>query len=83
MAKVQLPTNSLQLTEYNRVLETLPDKGKWSLLLPLEQSANGDWLAQAWTSDQNKAAQLLTWEYSAKTGLQMLSENNDKGAISE
>ena len=79
MAKVQLPTNSLQLTEYNRVLETLPDKGKWSLLLPLEQSANGDWLAQAWTSDQNKAAQLLTWQYSAETGLQQVSEENYQG----
>ncbi|MBE0439163.1 MAG: CRISPR-associated helicase Cas3' [Gammaproteobacteria bacterium] len=83
IAKVKLPATDNQLAEYDRVLETLPDKGKWSLLLALEQSSTGCWLAQAWTSDQNKAAQLLTWEYSANTGLQMVSENNYKGVISE
>lgn len=83
IAKVQLPASVNQLTEYNRALESLPDKGKWSLLLPLEQNSAGNWVAQAWTSDQNKAAQLLTWEYSEKTGLQMVSENNVKGAIGE
>lgn len=83
IAKVKLPATVNQLAEYNRVLESLPDKGKWSLLLPLEKILNGKWDAQAWTSDQNKAAQLLTWEYSSKTGLQMVIENNDKGAISE
>ncbi|MCL5974966.1 MAG: CRISPR-associated helicase Cas3' [Gammaproteobacteria bacterium] len=81
--KVKLPASDNQLAEYERVLETLPDKGKWSLLLPLEQSSTGCWLAQAWTSDQNKAAQLLKWEYSANTGLQMVNENNFKGAMSE
>lgn len=83
MAKVQLPATVNQLAEYNRVLESLPDKGKWSLLLPLEQNSSGKWVAQAWTSDQNKAAQLLIWEYSAQTGLQMVSESNYKGASGE
>lgn len=83
MAKMQLPATVNQLAEYNRVLESLPDKGKWSLLLPLEQNSTGNWVAQAWTSDQNKASQLLTWEYGAQTGLQMVSENNYKGTISE
>ncbi len=83
IAKVQLPATVNQLAEYNRAQESLPDKGKWSLLLPLERNSNDNWVAQAWTSDQNKAAQLLTWEYSAQTGLQMVSENNYKGAVSE
>lgn len=83
MAKVQLPVTVNRLAEYNRVLESLPDKGKWSLLLPLDKNLTGNWVAQAWTSDQNKAAQLLTWEYSAKTGLQMVSENNYTGEVSE
>ncbi|MBR7887434.1 CRISPR-associated helicase Cas3' [Marinomonas sp. A79] len=83
MAKAQLPATVNQLVEYNRALESLPDKGKWSLLLPLEQNSSGNWVAQAWTSDLNKAAQLLTWEYSVQTGLQMVSENNYKGAVSE
>ncbi len=83
MAKVQSPATVNQLAEYNRALESLPDKGKWSLLLPLEQNSSGKWVAQAWTSDQNKAAQLLTWEYSAQTGLQMVSESNYKGASGE
>jgi CRISPR-associated endonuclease/helicase Cas3 len=83
IAKVQLPATVNQLADYNRVLESLPDKGKWSLLLPLEQNSNDNWVAQAWTSDQSKAAQLLTWEYSAQIGLQMVSENNYKGAVSE
>lgn len=80
MAKVQFPEVPEQLSEYQRVLETLPDKGKWSLLLPLAQNAQGQWLAKAWSSDQNKAAQLLTWQYDAKTGLQLLNDENKEGA---
>lgn len=83
MAKVRLPATVNQLVEYNRALESLPDKGKWSLLLPLEQNSTGNWVAQAWTSDQNKAEQLLTWEYGALTGLQMVIESNYKGARGE
>ncbi|MCR6650183.1 MAG: CRISPR-associated helicase Cas3' [Cellvibrionaceae bacterium] len=81
IARVQ-PVKAALLEEYNRVMETLPDKGKWSLLLPLEEDSTGNWVAQAWTSDQNKTAQLHTWIYCKQMGLQQIQEN-DEGVFIE
>lgn len=83
ISKVQLPTKANRLAEYYRVLETLPDKGKWSMLLLLEQHSQGEWTAQAWASSEGKADQLLTWQYCSLRGLQQINENNHQGVAIE
>ena len=53
-----------------QVTETLPGKGRWSVLLPLE-SVDGVWVARAWTApgDRRKERQ-LQWLYDPIKGLQ-------------
>ena len=78
IAKAFLPADNRRLTEYQRALETLPDKGKWSVLLPLEKNQNGKWCAQAWTIETpDRTAKLLTWQYDANTGLQLMEINRE------
>lgn len=83
ISKVPLPTKANRLAEYYRVLENLPDKGKWSVLLPLEQNLQGEWTTQAWASAEGKAEQLFTWQYSSQAGLQQINENNHQGVAIE
>lgn len=78
MAKPFLPTDNERLAEYQRTLETLPDKGRWSILLPLEKDQNGIWYAQAWTlGTAEKPAKLLKWQYNTNTGLQLVETNEN------
>lgn len=67
------PETAEKIAEYERVLETLPDKGKWSVLLPFEKNQQGQWLAQAWTLEsQYKSARQLVWQYDDHAGLRLL-----------
>lgn len=76
IAEACLPTEALKLAEYQRTLETLPDKGKWSVLLAFEKNQEGVWLAKARTLDgQYKAAEQWTWQYDEKAGLRLLETN--------
>ena len=84
IAAACLPSDEKMIEEYKHVQETLPDKGKWSVLLPLKKSKSGIWLAQAWTkSNKYQPARLLTWQYDADAGLRLFEENIDKEGDSE
>lgn len=70
IAKVDVPAE--QQAEYQRVLETLPDKGKWSLLLPLSESGDGSFTGHAWSQESKyKPATLQVWQYDAGFGLRL------------
>lgn len=76
IANARFPTDAVKSAEYNRTLETLPDKGKWSVLLAFEKNQQGLWLANAWTlASQYKAAEQLVWQYDEKAGLRLLNTN--------
>lgn len=84
MATAKLPLNDAMLEEYERTLESLPDKGKWSVLLPLQRNEEGKWLAQAWTKENEyQPAQLLTWQYDTVAGLQLFKESMNKEGDTE
>jgi len=74
MASVDAPLNGPQKTAYDRLLKTLPNQGKWCVLLPLSQRADGVWHAQGWTEGNakfGKKPELLTWLYDANFGLRL------------
>ena len=54
------------------VIETLlslPNKGKWCVLLPLRQTAGG-WIGEAWTAEGKKESPVLKrWKYDRSSGL--------------
>jgi CRISPR-associated endonuclease/helicase Cas3 len=53
-----------------KVLPELPDRGKWSVLLPLYQRENGVWQGQA----LNKSGEVVTVYYDTQLGLLMEGE---------
>lgn len=62
------------------VLQTLPGKGKWSVLLILTHERNG-WIGSARTAQLSKVpAGVLIWHYDARTGLQQVdAEAGEQG----
>jgi CRISPR-associated endonuclease/helicase Cas3 len=72
LASVEAPRNEPQKSAYERLLKTLPNQGKWCVLLPLSQRADRMWHAQGWTAGNEKFGKkpkLLTWLYDEKFGL--------------
>jgi CRISPR-associated endonuclease/helicase Cas3 len=53
-----------------QVLPELPDRGKWSVLLPLYQGESGVWQGQA----LNKSGEIVTVYYDSQLGLLMEGE---------
>ncbi|MFK5284010.1 hypothetical protein ACI3PL_30975, partial [Lacticaseibacillus paracasei] len=66
--QAEIPTD--QQDEYQRVLETLPGQGKWSILLPLNENDHGIFVAHAWNQKSKyRPASLQAWQYDADFGL--------------
>ena len=55
--------------ELERLRLALPDRGKWSLLIPLTQVEDGVWEGRA----ENDRGQTVTLQYTKKEGLIVLS----------
>jgi CRISPR-associated endonuclease/helicase Cas3 len=54
------------------LLETLPNKGQWSVLLALEETPEG-WIGEAWSGETDRKPPTLTrWRYSTATGLNVM-----------
>ncbi len=52
-----------------QILQTLPSKGRWSVLLPLDETSLG-WIGEAWSAPgRYKSERLLQWMYHPVTGL--------------
>ena len=66
------PTSSARRAEMQRVLDSLPDKGKWSVLLPLDAVDNVEGLFSGVASglaQKNKPLRYETWNYDVHLGL--------------
>ena len=82
LASVSQPEDSARQQELLRITEQLPSKGKWSILLALEQTKNGRWQAQAWSGESTgRPAQLRLWEYDGEMGLRLAAD--EKSTIEE
>ncbi len=61
-----------------QVLQTLPNKGKWSVLLALDEKSHG-WTGRAWSAPRhNEPERLLTWMYDPIAGLRQLEESPEQ-----
>lgn len=81
LASALPPEDSGLQEEYLRIIEQLPGKGKWSILLTLEQTKTGRWQAHAWSGEsQGRPAQLRPWEYDERMGLRAVDESTDEDA---
>lgn len=63
------------------LLETLPNKGQWSVLLALEETPEG-WVGKAWSREtERKPGALTRWRYSTGTGLHAMeaSKTEEEG----
>lgn len=68
-----VPADPTRRVELERVLAMLPDEGKWSVLLPLEQTGEGLWRGVA----QDIKAQPREWLYCADLGLRLQVNNKE------
>jgi CRISPR-associated endonuclease/helicase Cas3 len=67
------PSAPVRRTAIEQLLQTLPNKGRWSVLLPLEKTPQG-WIGTAWSAPaRQKAEQLLTWVYDSQMGLRQIA----------
>ena len=74
LARVDAPSDPTQEAAYLHLQQTLPNQGKWCVLLPLIRRADGVWEGQAWTTENEKTGkkpELLTWLYDANFGLRV------------
>lgn len=74
LASVDAPSEAMQKAAYLQLQQTLPNQGKWCVLLPLTQRQDGVWQGQAWTAGNEKTGkkpELLTWLYDADFGLRL------------
>lgn len=56
--------------EIARLKERLPDKGKWTVLVPLQQIEDGRWRGEA----LNKKNEIVAVEYDQQTGVTVTRE---------
>jgi CRISPR-associated endonuclease/helicase Cas3 len=69
IARAVEPASAARKAAVEAALETLPAKGRWSVLLPLEYSDVG-WVGEAWAAPTPSAAErCLMWQYDAEVGL--------------
>jgi CRISPR-associated endonuclease/helicase Cas3 len=66
-----MPANPARRAEVERVLMNMPDQGKWSVLLPLEQTPEGIWRGTALDAKE----QSRVWLYCADLGLRLWVDN--------
>jgi CRISPR-associated endonuclease/helicase Cas3 len=63
------PADAARKAAFEQTVNALPNKGKWSVILPLEDRGDG-WVATAWTEErQKRPARMLTWRYDSIMGL--------------
>lgn len=83
LERADLPVPVLQLEQYERLRESLPSQGKYCVLLPLIQQADGTWQGQAWTAADEKRgtlSELKTWLYDVDFGLQLKESDASNAA---
>jgi CRISPR-associated endonuclease/helicase Cas3 len=72
IARAAEPSSPARKTAVEQLLQTLPNKGRWSVLLPLDETPRG-WVGDAWSAPTSyKAERLLKWVYDPLTGLRQI-----------
>lgn len=72
------PSSPARIAALEQLLPTLPNKGQWSVLLALDDTARG-WVGKAWSKPlRDKPAQKLTWAYDRQMGLRQIEESSEE-----
>jgi len=75
IARAAEPSSPARNTAVEQLLQTLPNKGRWSVLLPLDETPRG-WVGQAWSAPtSHRTENLLNWVYDPFAGLHQIDEN--------
>lgn len=75
IARAAEPSSPARKTAVEQLLQTLPSKGRWSVLLPLDETPRG-WIGDAWSAPTgHRTENLLKWVYDPLTGLHQIDEN--------
>lgn len=85
MQEVIVPTDASRRQEYERVLASLPDEGRWSLLLALEPAGDNLWTGWALspTSQRGAVPKARQWFYDERLGLRCASDSTKSGGGKE
>ena len=68
IARTAVPEDAVRKAVFDAVVESLPNLGKWSVLLALEETSEG-WGGEAWGRLGDQAEVLRRWRYSDEFGL--------------
>ena len=72
------PSSPARKVALEQLLTTLPNKGQWSVLLALDDTARG-WVGKAWSKPpRDRPAQKLTWAYDRQMGLRQVEESAEE-----
>jgi len=63
------PVAEDELKAFKRLQETLPNQGKWHIVLPLKKNENGIWAGEAYAAKKDEKTELRAWHYDEKLGL--------------
>jgi CRISPR-associated endonuclease/helicase Cas3 len=75
IARAAEPSSPARKAAVEQLLQTLPNKGRWSVLLPLDETPRG-WVGEAWSAPtSHRTENLLKWVYDPLTGLHQIDEN--------
>lgn len=76
IARTAEPGDPARKAVFAALLETLPNKGQWSVLLALEETSEG-WVGAAWSGEtEHKPAVLKCWRYSEDFGLREIEASS-------
>ncbi len=79
IARTAVPEDAARKAVFDAVIESLPNKGQWSVLLALEETSDG-WIGEAWSGESDSRPSTLSrWHYNAATGLQAVKTSNNEG----
>ena len=69
IARASEPSGPARKTAVEQLLQTLPNKGRWSVLLALDETPQG-WIGEAWSAPtSHRPERLLKWVYDPLSGL--------------
>lgn len=75
IARAAEPSGPARKTAVEQLLQTLPNKGRWSVLLMLDETPLG-WVGEAWSAPTNhRLERLLKWVYDPLMGLRQIDRN--------
>ena len=75
IARAAEPSGPERKMAVEQLLQTLPNKGRWSVLLMLDETPLG-WVGEAWSAATNHRPEgLLQWVYDPLMGLRQIDKN--------